>query len=103
MPIYVINGKRTIKWIKLISVFLLLIFVAFEIANILERNYVSTSVTADTGRVIIIDAGHGGEDSGAIGVNGAYEKDLNLNRFSPLLGIYSFSALWNSWFNIKTK
>ena len=79
MPIYVINGKRTIKWIKLISVFLLLIFVAFEIANILERNYVSTSVTADTGRVIIIDAGHGGEDSGAIGVNGAYEKDLNLS------------------------
>ncbi len=28
--------------------------------------------------VIILDAGHGGEDSGAIGVNGALEKDLNL-------------------------
>lgn len=27
---------------------------------------------------IVIDAGHGGEDSGAIGVNGIYEKDINL-------------------------
>ena len=28
--------------------------------------------------VIIIDAGHGGEDSGTIGTNGALEKDINL-------------------------
>ena len=27
---------------------------------------------------VIIDAGHGGEDCGAIGINGVYEKDLNL-------------------------
>ena len=29
-------------------------------------------------KVIIIDAGHGGEDCGTIGVNGIYEKDVNL-------------------------
>ena len=29
-------------------------------------------------KIIIIDAGHGGEDSGAVGVNGKLEKDLNL-------------------------
>ena len=28
---------------------------------------------------VIIDAGHGGEDCGAIGANGVYEKDLNLD------------------------
>jgi len=28
--------------------------------------------------VIVIDAGHGGKDAGAIGVNGAKEKDINL-------------------------
>lgn len=28
---------------------------------------------------VIIDAGHGGEDCGAIGINGCYEKDLNLS------------------------
>ncbi|MBO7302745.1 MAG: N-acetylmuramoyl-L-alanine amidase [Clostridia bacterium] len=27
---------------------------------------------------VVIDAGHGGEDGGAIGKNGAYEKDVNL-------------------------
>lgn len=29
-------------------------------------------------RILVIDAGHGGEDSGAIGVNGSLEKDINL-------------------------
>ena len=28
---------------------------------------------------VIIDAGHGGEDCGAIGINGIYEKDINLS------------------------
>ena len=28
--------------------------------------------------LVVIDAGHGGEDVGAIGYNGVYEKDLNL-------------------------
>lgn len=38
-----------------------------------------------TAQVIVIDAGHGGEDCGAIGANGIYEKDLNL-EISMLLG-----------------
>ena len=28
---------------------------------------------------VIIDAGHGGEDGGAVGVDGSYEKDINLD------------------------
>lgn len=33
----------------------------------------------------VLDAGHGGEDGGAVGVNGVYEKDLNL-RIAMTLG-----------------
>ena len=36
------------------------------------------SLTEDKRPVIVIDAGHGGEDGGTVGVNGVYEKDLNL-------------------------
>ena len=34
---------------------------------------------------VVLDAGHGGEDSGAVGVNGVLEKDLNL-RITLMLG-----------------
>ena len=29
--------------------------------------------------IVVLDAGHGGEDCGAVGVNGVYEKDLNFS------------------------
>ena len=32
-----------------------------------------------SGITVVIDAGHGGEDGGTVGVNGALEKDLNLS------------------------
>jgi N-acetylmuramoyl-L-alanine amidase len=31
------------------------------------------------GKTIVIDPGHGGHNPGAIGITGAYEKDINLN------------------------
>lgn len=34
--------------------------------------------TAKASRVVVIDAGHGGFDPGKVGVNGALEKDINL-------------------------
>ena len=36
------------------------------------------STEKSTSKIIIIDAGHGGEDGGTVGVDGVYEKDLNL-------------------------
>ncbi len=40
-------------------------------------HYVLLPVSAEEGFCVIIDAGHGGIDSGTVGVNGALEKDLN--------------------------
>ena len=44
---------------------------------------------------VIIDAGHGGEDGGAIGINGALEKDINLE-------IAKKTKLFLSSFGIKS-
>ena len=77
MVVYTFNAKKLIKSLKLISI--LLIIAIFSTVCIRRSNATDSEETsAETGRVIIIDAGHGGEDPGAIGVNGAYEKDLNL-------------------------
>jgi len=35
--------------------------------------------SVDSRTVVVIDAGHGGDDPGALGVNGILEKDLNLD------------------------
>ena len=79
MFIYVLNLKRTIKSLKVIALVLVLATVFFVAFDFIDRNAISSAVSADAGTVIIIDAGHGGEDSGAVGINGAFEKDLNLS------------------------
>lgn len=53
---------------------------SFLAADFCKANTTDTAI-ADTSKslpVIILDAGHGGEDGGTIGKNGVYEKDLNL-------------------------
>lgn len=77
MVVYVVNAKRGLKALKVISV--LLIIVIF--ASVIVKGYDSTDteISSTPTRVIVIDAGHGGEDPGAIGVDGVYEKDLNLS------------------------
>lgn len=77
MVVYVVNVRRGLKALKVISV--LLIIVIF--ASVIVKGYDSsaTEISSTPTRVIVIDAGHGGEDPGAIGVDGVYEKDLNLS------------------------
>ena len=77
MYIYVINGRRMVKTVKIIALLLVLSTLFMLTLDFLKKD-VTAQASAETGRVIVIDAGHGGEDSGAIGVNGAYEKDINL-------------------------
>lgn len=48
------------------------------------KDYAVAATVGDE-MLIIIDAGHGGEDVGATGVNGVFEKDLNLS-LSLMLG-----------------
>jgi N-acetylmuramoyl-L-alanine amidase len=72
-----------------------------------------TEAASASEMLIILDAGHGGEDAGATGINGALEKDLNLSMVN-ILGemltekgfavVYTRSEdklLYEEWENIK--
>ncbi len=61
------------------SVFFLLICLAFRYVGSKEADPSSSPAEASASfPVVVIDAGHGGEDCGAVGKNGIYEKDINL-------------------------
>ena len=90
MRIYVIDAKRVRRTLS----FLLTVFIsALVTVAILVHVDANTSGEAsapvvespDRITTVIIDAGHGGEDPGAIGGDGIYEKDLNLS-IAMLLG-----------------
>ena len=83
MKIYVLNLARN-KAIKLCVIFLICISIVLSAVvgitmKIYGRSLISEMTNAALeNKIIILDAGHGGEDPGAISENGVYEKDLNL-------------------------
>ena len=83
MKIFVVNliGKRATRII--VSCTLVLVILLAAAIGLVSKVYGDRMISASAGvvdekKIVIIDAGHGGEDSGAVGVNGALEKDLNL-------------------------
>ena len=61
------------------------------IANLVTESMYLQAASATAEGIVVIDAGHGGEDSGAIAKNGVYEKDLNL-KIANTLGKYLENA-----------
>lgn len=51
---------------------------------------VAVLAAADTGRVVILDAGHGGADGGAVSESGVAESGINLAITQRLGGVLSF-------------
>ena len=83
MKIYVLNliGKRATN--AIVSVFVIMIVLLSTVVGVvtgsISENLLDVSTNAlPYEKIIVIDAGHGGEESGAVGVNGILEKDLNL-------------------------
>ena len=57
----------------------LCITMAVSFKHIIVNNYILVSATPTESKLIIIDAGHGGIDGGAVGKNNVIEKNINLS------------------------
>lgn len=65
----------------------LVVLILYNLVSAFETiSNISTSATV--GLTVLIDAGHGGEDGGAVGVGGVNEKDLNLEITLKLKEIF---------------
>ena len=109
-----LKGERKKKYLIRIYIFmamyliaaLFILYLTFR-ANVSARElhaaYIRASTEMGTGAVtarprpaIIIDAGHGGEDGGAVGVGGEIEKDINLAialKLKRLFGMTTFEVI----------
>lgn len=116
MKIKVINlRKLNLKGnsVKIAVAFVVLFAMIFSFLFKRGLDIYDYEAASATEMIVILDAGHGGEDAGATGINGALEKDLNLSLVN-IMGemlvekgfavIYTRSEdkmLYEEWENIK--
>ena len=75
---FIINKKRIMFLAASVLLPLGIFMVQTSNNNLKERNIVATMATPATSKTIIVDAGHGGEDGGAVSSEGVTEADINL-------------------------
>ena len=93
---------KKLKLRRTFSVFLSAIFV-FSIGFLYfiflseRKNFpVSAQIKPFGSETVVIDAGHGGEDGGAVSISGAIESHLNLSiaqRLDSILGLYGVNSM----------
>lgn len=83
MKIFVLDLVNRKQLLNISCLFLVLVVLTSMSIGVVTKIYGEDLILVGAegvpgNKVIILDAGHGGEDSGAVGVNGVLEKDLNL-------------------------
>lgn len=62
---------------RLLRVIMAILMIA-AIYSTFRYYVIPSSTTPSNGKTVVIDPGHGGVDPGKVGINGTYEKDVNL-------------------------
>ena len=72
---YMKQNRKIINSLMVVLLFVSMVLVAREAAE-----FVASQKTAGiNANLVVIDAGHGADDGGKVGINGAVEKDINLS------------------------
>lgn len=96
------NGR---KIIAVTTAFLIILSVMLYLTFMANSSATEASASPITQKTIIVDAGHGGEDGGAIGLDGTVEKDINLDialKLEKLLKFYGFNVIMTRTQDIMT-
>lgn len=84
----VFMSKKTNRIFLSFALFLLGTALFFYVMQKPLLSPLATAASAEDAFTVVIDAGHGGIDAGAIGVNGSIEKDLNLVFAETLAALF---------------
>ncbi len=96
------NGR---KIIAVTAAFLIILSVMLYLTFMANSSATEVSTKPITQKTIIVDAGHGGEDGGAIGLDGTVEKNINLDialKLEKLLKFYGFNVIMTRTQDVMT-
>lgn len=96
-------GKKSI--IAIITAFLIILSAMLYLTFMANFSAAEASSMPITQKTIIVDAGHGGDDGGAIGIDGTVEKDINLDialKLEKILKFYGFNVIMTRTQDVMT-
>lgn len=97
------NGKKSI--IAIITAFLIILSAMLYLTFMANFSAAEASSMPITQKTVIVDAGHGGDDGGAIGIDGTVEKDINLDialKLEKILNFYGFNVIMTRTQDVMT-
>lgn len=91
--------------IAIITAFLIILSAMLYLTFMANSSAAETSSNQFMRKTIIVDAGHGGDDGGAIGIDGTVEKDINLDialKLEKILKFYGFNVIMTRTEDVMT-
>lgn len=96
-------GRKSI--IAIITAFLIILSAMLYLTFMANFSAAEASSMPITQKTVIVDAGHGGDDGGAIGIDGTVEKDINLDialKLEKILKFYGFNVIMTRTQDVMT-